>query len=173
MDRLDRIEACRFLGREFLAYLWFESERSEGAMPGEGERGQLWLEESLTLEGSTLIEKTKSVLTGSTPSLGPEAKEALRQGKLPTKAKIRLDVGTESYAFVFDADAFGLSSVKIPALVTEEEDETLYERMRLVERLEDRLGAIYEAFLRLRTSPKWEAEVLPAMRAWVKAEPWT
>lgn len=171
MDQLERIEAARFLGRELLLWLWYESEAKDGvlALPG-GESCQLWLEEQLTLVGSTLLEKTVSVLKGSTPSFSPEAKEALRQGKLPTKAKMVIDRGPQRWSFVFDADAFGISAVQIPALVTEEIEERFYERMQLVEELEGMLGALYESFLRLRTSAAWEGEVLPALRAWVEED---
>lgn len=54
MDLLDAVESGRFLGREFLLFLWFESEVLEGQfeMP-DGERFDLWLENQLTLESET------------------------------------------------------------------------------------------------------------------------
>lgn len=173
MDRVDCIEKSRFLGREFLVWLWHESEHSEGVLPlGKGESISLWLEEQLTLVSDDLLGKSECKLKGSTPSLTNEAKEALRAGKLPTKAKIRIDRAPQSWSFVFDADTLGIASVSIPALLTEEDDEKFYERMQLVEELEEMLGALFEAFLRLRTSPAWERHAVPALRDWVKKEPW-
>jgi hypothetical protein len=173
MDLADRIESTRFLGREFLVWLWYESEKNESvlALP-EGESCALWLEEQLTLVVHGLLEKAESRLKGSTPSLSPEAKEALRQGKLPTKAKIRVDRGPQSWSFLFDADTLSIASVSIPALITEDGDERFYERMQLVEELEGMLGGLYERFLRLRTSAGWEKDAVPALREWVRADPW-
>lgn len=173
MDLADCIEKSRFLGREFLVWLWFESEKEEGvlALPG-GESCALWLEEQLTLVVHNVLEKAESRLKASTPSLTPEAKEALRQGKLPTKAKIRVDRGEQSWSFLFDADTLSMSGVSIPALITEDGDERFYERMQLVEQLEDMLGGLYERFLKLRTSAAWERDTVPALRAWVRADPW-
>lgn len=205
MDRLDCIEKSRFLGREFLVWLWHESEHAEGVLPiGEGESVSLWLEEQLTLTSEDLLGRHECRLKGSTPSLTSEAKEALRAGKLPVKAKIRIDrsgasdgrprsvearsAGAEggrrhersdpsdrqpqSWSFVFDADTLGIGSVSIPALLTEEDDEKFYERMQLVEELEAMIGALFETFLRLRTSPAWERHAVPAIRDWVKKDPW-
>lgn len=172
MDLAERIEAARFLGREFLLWLWWQSEESDGVLelPG-GESCALWLDEQLTLAQSTVLERIESKLKGGTPSLTPEAKEALRQGKLPTRAKIRLDRGPQQWGFVFDADAFTISSVAIPALITEEGEERFYERMQLIEELEAMLGGLFERFARLRASPAWEREALPALRAWVAKDP--
>ena len=205
MDRLECIERSRFLGREFLVWLWHESEHAEGVLPiGEGESVSLWLEEQLTLISDDLLGRHECRLKGSTPSLTNEAKEALRAGKLPVKAKIRIDrsggsdgrphsaearsAGAEggrrhersdqsdrqpqSWSFLFDADTLGIGSVSIPALLTEEDDEKFYERMQLVEELEAMIGALFETFLRLRTSPAWERHALPAIRDWVKKDPW-
>ncbi len=172
MDLADRIEGARFLGREFLVWLWYESETNEStlALPG-GESCALWLEEQLTLVINNLLEKAESRLKGSTPSLSPEAKEALRQGKLPVKAKIRIDRGPQSWSFLFDADTLNIATVSIPALITEDGDERFYERMQLIEELEEMIGGLYERFLRLRTSPEWEREAVPALRKWVQADP--
>jgi hypothetical protein len=170
MDLLDAIEGARFLGREFLVWLWYESERREGVLPlAGGERCELWLEEQLTLVADA--GQSESKLKAGAPSASPEAKEALRQGKLPTKAKIRLARGPQTWGFLFDADTLGLAGVKVPALIKEDGEEKFYERIQLVEDLEEMLGALYERFLHERTSPAWHAETAPAIRAWVHADP--
>jgi hypothetical protein len=172
MDIGEKIASARFLGREFLVWLWWQSEEREGVLPlPSGESCELWLEEQLTLVIDNLLERAESKMKGGTPSLTPEAKEALRQGKLPTRAKIRLDRGPQHWSFVLDADAFAISSVQIPALITEETEERFYERMQLVEELEAMIGGLLETFVRLRTSPAWERDALPAMRAWVAKDP--
>lgn len=173
MDLVDKIEKSRFLGREFLVWLWHESEHSDGVLSiGKDESISLWLEEQLVLVSDDLLGRSECKLKSSTPSATNEAKEALRAGKLPIKAKIRLDRPPQSWSFIFDADTLGIASVSIPALLTEEEDEKFYERMQLVEELEEMIGALFETFLRLRTSPAWERHALPIMREWVQKEPW-
>jgi hypothetical protein len=170
MDYVDRIERARFLGREFLVWLWHESEAREGVLPlSGGDACELWLEEQLTLVSAQANEKSESKLKSAIPSASPEAKEALRQGKLPVKAKVRVNRGTQSWGFLLDADTLGIASVQIPAMLKEENDDKFYERMDLVESLEAILDDLLGTFLTLRTSERWDAEVVPKMRSWVKA----
>ncbi len=170
MDLIDQIEKHRFLGSEALVWLWFESELNEGRLevPGVGP-AEVYLEGQLTLT----FDKEQSKLKGQAPSASPEAREALRQGKLPTNAKLRVARGELEYSFTFTAGTLALSAVKIPAIVKEKDDvdEQFYERMYLVEELEALFTALYARFLALRLSPAWESEVVPAIRSWVHDKP--
>jgi hypothetical protein len=164
------IESRRFLGREFLVWLWFESElfESQFAIEGFGE-ATLWLERSLTLESAlteSTREKEKSKLTGVAPSGRPEAREALRQGKLPTQARVVLERGEDHFAFVFDAEALALSGVKIPAVVKGEGEGPFYDRIQRIEELERAIEALYRDFLLLRLDHAWDDLVLPAIASW-------
>lgn len=170
MDLVDRIEHARFLGPEFLVWLWYESELKEGILPlAGGEACELWLEEQMTLVGRG-NENTESKLKAPAPSATPEAKEALRQGKLPIKAKVRVSRGPQSWGFLLNAETLSISSVSVPALITEESEERFYERMHLVEDLEAMLGTLLESFLRLRTSSEWDESTAPAIREWVRVD---
>lgn len=182
------IETRRFLGREFLAWLWFESETFEERFSIESSRTrvppsadprnfgecELHLEKSITLETGPDFDqsqqKEKSTLSGFAPSGTPEAKEALRQGKLPTKAKIVVRREEQEFAFALDADALALSAVKIPALIKGEGEDPFYERIQLIEEIEGAVEALFGTFLRLRLDEPWESEVLPAMREWMREE---
>ncbi|MEO1271034.1 MAG: hypothetical protein AAFX99_23335, partial [Myxococcota bacterium] len=125
--------------------------------------------DSLTLE-AVVVETEQSKLKGASPSVSPEAREALRQGKLPTQARLRIVQDQQEYAFVFKAPDFMLSGVRIPALLSEEEDEKFYERMYLIEELEAIIHDLYGEFLALRLSPVWTATLVPWLRNWVMSE---
>jgi hypothetical protein len=162
-DLVTRIEQNRFAGREFLLWLWFESVLFETNLAPTGEPTcALWLETRMTLS----LDKDESLLKSATPGALPEAREALRQGKLPREARLRLTSGDREYAWLFKADTLSLGTLQIPAELDAKKDElheVLYERMRLVESLEATLGALYRDFLALRLSDAWEAAVLPAL----------
>jgi len=167
MNLADLIEKKRYVGREFLVWLWFESEIFDGQFQVEGFGPcEIHLEGQLSLTQ----EKEHARLKGVAPSATPEAHEALRQGKLPAQARVRLTRGDLEYAFVFTAETLALSAVKIPDVVKEESDEQFYERMYLVEDLEHMLGAVYARFVGLRLSVAWEATVVPAIRAWMNEQ---
>lgn len=168
MDLVDKIEKRRFVGREFLVFLWFEIELCEGRIdvPGFG-TCEIVLDGQITL----VLDKEQSRLKGTVPSSAPEAHEALRQGKLPIHAHVRVTRGDQEFAFLFNADTLGLSAIKIPAVVKEEADEQFYERMYLIEDLEALFGSLYGRFLSLRLSSAWEETVAPAIRTWVRGDP--
>lgn len=168
MNLADLIEKRRYVGREFLVWLWFESEIMEGRFEVEGFGPcEIWLEGQIALTQ----DKEQSRLKGAAPSATPEAHEALRQGKLPAQARVRVNRGELEYAFLFNAETLGLSAVKIPKVMTEEGDEQFYERMYLIEDLESLLGSLYGKFVALRLSTAWDANVLPAIRAWIHEKP--
>jgi hypothetical protein len=167
---VERIEQNRFTGREFLLWLWFESVVFETNLAPSGLAScALWLETRLTLT----FEKDESLLKTAIPGVAPEAREALRQGKLPREARLRLTRGEREYAWLFKADTLALSGLTIPSELKGKDDdvhEVLYERMHLVEDLETTLEALWSDFLALRLSETWEAAVLPALGAFAREE---
>ena len=170
MDLLQKIEGRRFLGREFLAWLWYESEACEGQLTATDTGPfELFLEKQITLEAGKK-DKEQSKLRGMQPSVSPEAREALRQGKLPTTAQLRLRRGEQDWVFLFSADPLSLSGVKIPALLKDKEDEPFYERIGLIEDLEALVDALYGDFLALRVTQAWSSLVMPAMMRWIREE---
>lgn len=163
-DLVDRIERNRFAGREFLLWLWFESELFETNLAPTGHgRCALWIEARMTLA----FDKDESVLKSAMPAASPEAKEALRQGKLPKEARWRMNSGERDFAWVLRGDTLGLASVSIPAELKDKGDEVhevFYERMRLLEELSATLEALYSDFLGLRLSSAWGSEIVPLLK---------
>lgn len=164
------VEANRFVGREFLLWLWFESELFETNLaPSEGTPFALWLETQLTLASDTEETRVKATMPGETP----EAKKALVQGKLPKDARIRAVLDEYEYAWAFKADDLALSGLKVPAQLKADDDkyEALYERMRLVEGVEAQLEALYRDFLKLRMDATWERDLVPMLGKWARGKP--
>ncbi len=168
MDLVDRIETTRFIGVEFLSWLWFKVELFDGSFDlADGRRADLWVDTRLVLALWTAPTE-KATLSGMAPSTGAEATAALQQGKVPVKAALRLIVDENEYAFSFDAQRFALSGVRMPALTAAESEERFLERMMLLEKLDEVWVSLYDEFLSLRLSGLWESEVAPAMREWVQ-----
>jgi len=162
------IETKRFLGRELLTWVWFESEVFEQRFSIEGfGECELFLEKKLDLESPADSDKETTKLTGVAPSGTPEARESLRRGKLPTRARIVIRREEQEFSFVLDADALAPSGVKIPALLKGDGDDPFYERMQLIEELEGAVEALYREFLLLRLARTWEEEVVPSIVEWM------
>jgi hypothetical protein len=169
MDLVDLIESHRFLGSEFMMWLWFRSEMHEGMIPlGDRKACEFYLDDRITLEAD-MVETEQSLLKGGAPASTPEAREALRQGKVPTQARVRTHYDGQEFVFTLKAGELQLSSVKIPAVLSKEEDEKFYERMYLMETLEGLLDHLYGEFLSVRLSPAW-ASVTEQIRVWVRSD---
>ena len=156
MDLVDLIESKRFLGHEFLLWLWFEADRGGGVF-GLGDAGEVSVafDDQLVLE-AYLAETEQSRLSGGAPAESPEARSALRAGKRVSKAKLRLRRGDREFVFAVDAADFSFASVRVPA-VLKGEDERLVERLALIDELMELWRALYREFLRLRLTDRWQA----------------
>lgn len=168
MDLLENIEGRRFLGREFLVWMWFESELFEAQTSAHGVgEFELLFEKQITLESGGKKDKEQSKLRGANPAATPEAREALRQGKTPTMASLRLRRDDQEFSFQFNADAFSLSGAKLPSVINEKDDEPFFDRISLIEDLEGYIEALYADFSLLRSSEAWSKLVMPALLRWV------
>lgn len=172
------IATRRFLGREFIAWLWFETEIFEEKFQIAGKHVQhpdnfgaceIFIDKVLTLEspGEGAVPQ-KSALTGSLPGATPEAREALVQGKLPTKARFFVRREEQEFAFTIEGDSLALSAVKIPVVLRTGDDDPFFERMFLVEAIEAAVETLFGVFLELRLRDAWQRLVLPAMRSWMR-----
>lgn len=197
MQLVDRIEKRRFVGREFLLWLWFESEIFDATLrtAAHGSFG-LWLEKRLTLS----VEKRSTRIVGPTPGYGREAKEALLAGQLPESAGIRIALRETETGFLLKADGLSIGGLKLATVLDQKEErepelvremkgarkgnkkkgkqrdsdddahELFYERMQLTAEIEEVVEALYSDFRTLRLSDRWNADVVPYLRAWVRGE---
>lgn len=167
MDLVDRIETTRFLGGEFALWLWFSQDALDGAFQLRGLGAvELTLGTQLALTDPLAPQESVHV-RGRDPCGSSEAERALEQGKLPRKLGLRLVFEQNEWVFTLDVATLGITGVKLPALLSEGEEEHFYERMRLFEQMHDLVQALYARFLEARLSPAWESDVAPAVRRWL------
>lgn len=187
MDIITAINSTRFLGREFLTWLWYRSSNQDGvfhltdgptspAAPRAGRPGgsaegaggtiELWFDATLTLEAQGEV-KEQNVIKAEHPTETPEAHAAILTGKVVSAARLRVVSGQKQWTFGIKGETLGLSSIKIPALLSREDDDQLYERFMLVEEIEDIVNSLYQQFIELRMDDDgWRPEI-QAIRSWV------
>lgn len=170
MDLVDLIETRRFLGGEFLMWLWYKSECFESLfkLPTHGAI-EVWIDDNLTLE-AYLAETERNTLKGGSPAHSPEAKTALRQGKRVSQAKLGIIKEGREWSLRLKTESLDISGAKLPALLSREEEEQFYERMYLLEELEDILAELYAEFLTIRLDDAWSEVMVPAIRDWIEQD---
>lgn len=165
MDLAELIIAKRFLGNEFLLWLWHRDDEDLASYKLGQDHVELHFDDRLQLEAA-LAEAETSDLKGGAPAHSPEAHKALQVGKRVAKAKMRLSKGEREWSFAVDTSTFKLSGIKIPAVLSKEEDEPFYERMFLIEELNDAWRGIYAQFLQVRLTDDWE-KTRKAIADWI------
>lgn len=167
---IERIETTRFLGAELLLWVWLRQELiNEPVALGKAGEAEVWLDRKLTLEH--VLDRTERVaVRGAQPSGSPEAREAVRNMKLPVAARLVLRLGDQDFAFDFNAPRFLIGGGAVPAVLKEEGDDAFLDRTELIERLTGLLDALFAAFLRERLSPGWAKGWQPAVVAWMEDE---
>lgn len=197
MDLYQSVERTRFLGRELLLFLWFESEIFEATLStsAHGSFG-FWVEKELSLG----VEKETTRIKGSLPGKAREAKESLLLGKSPEKMGFRLVLGEREASFALRGDTLALSAVSLPTVLDQgdddpllearpmakkrrerdadreaervavEEQEAFFERMRLLREVEEIVEALYRDFLALRLGPAYRGFVAETLLAWARGE---
>jgi hypothetical protein len=169
-DLLERIESTRFLGPEFLLWLWLRAELIGKPIPlGEFGDYDVWLDNQITLQ-SDIDPNERVTVRGAQPSGAAEAREAVRAQKFPVRARLALRNEERDFACVLVAQRFAVSGGVIPAVLTKDTDDAFQERMTLVERLSLSLDALYAVFLRERLSATWKEAWEPAIVCWAEAE---
>ena len=167
-DALERVESTRFLGAEFLLWLWLRAEIGSLpiALPELGEL-DVWLDNQLTLQ-SDIDPNERVTVRGAAPSGSPEAREAVRSQKFPVRARIAIRNEERDFACVLVAPRFAIAGAAIPAVLTKDTDDAFVERMTLVERLSLSLDRLYAAFLQERLADTWGLGWEPAIVCWAE-----
>lgn len=144
----------RQIGCDFIAWLWMVSDENGGEMhAGDWD---VWLERRLRL---TTDEAAVSI-DASAPHDGATAREAYAAGHQPSEAVIGLRQGECEYLAGIRVTGRGIAlrGVRLPCVVKDGEEEMVYERTGLLERLNGAVRELFRAFVEDRAG-EWDRRV--------------
>ena len=154
-----------FVGEEFLTWLWWQCETTGGVFDlGGGHAISMAIEDNLVLRGDA-SEDEEDILRGGVPTRSQEAAVALATGKRLGRAKIVLATEDREWTVTFDGSAYLFAGAKVPQ--PGKDDDPDVEAFMGFADLAETFDQLLGQFLRLRLSPKFGKETLPAMRKWV------
>jgi recombination associated protein RdgC len=175
MDLVDLITEKRFVGQEFLTWLWWKSEERGGSVElgGQGDITVVF-EKHMLLEYGEADYNERLVCSGLQTEL-KEARTGLRTGKKPEQARLQIIKDEKEYNLTLGASFFEFRNVRLPK--TEAADSTsgnsdaemegaVLERIYLFEELVKIVNDLLRMFAEVRTSDRWPEEVA-RVRAWV------
>ena len=165
MGVLELIQQKAFIGKEFLTWLWFRSERDNEVIV----KGK---EITVEILGPILLDAQygdarASMLKGDSPATTPEARTALLEGKKLKKAKLKWVREDVEWTFTIDGENFNVSGLNIPNPGKLPFEEFMLMRLEMVREFEQVLQDLLETFLELRLDQKqWKRE-LEEIQQWV------
>jgi hypothetical protein len=174
MDLVDLIQEKRFLGQEFLAWLWYKSEERGGSIdvPGKGDVLVVF-EKHMLLEYGEGEANEKVICRGLQTEL-KEARAGLGMAKKPEQARVRIAYGDHEFSVTLAAAAFEFRNVRLPKTVdsadegkdAESLEGRILERIALFEQLTHLVGELFRMYIAVRASAQWPEELI-RIRAWI------
>jgi recombination associated protein RdgC len=163
---LELIEQGRFLGEEFLLWLWMRGLQDGGTSGAEGDTSSCFVEDAVVLQTERGDVKELSLRKGN-PAESRAAFEALSRGMRPVKAKLRIISGDMDWVFSLAAATLDLSTLTLPPVSSKDPMGRLADRLFLLEEGTAHLERRFDAFLHRRAEdPDGLQE---EFRTWVKA----
>lgn len=158
-----------FLGNEFLLWLWYvlDAESDTITLADDSEAAAM-LARTLVLE-CPRGETGRETISSDGPGRLPEARRAIRAGKLPRKAGFTLVRHDHEFECTLHAESLAVSSAKLPKPEAEEPRARLEERLGLLRELIETLDLIYDHFGKIRTGGDWPQE-LAKIQKWIQAD---
>lgn len=159
-----------WLGRELLTWLLWKSDAGEALATHEKSPLTVLFVGRVLLRGLS-GEVTELSAKGAMAPYSEQVRRALDQGLLVHSARLRFTLGERVWEGSLDAEFLDARSVKLPELLTEEDDDRLTERLELAEQLSAMVETLCSTFLSVRTSRSWSRQQVPAMKEWMQAAP--
>ena len=161
----------RFLGNEFLTWLWFAIENDmEKIRQCDAELLDLDVGNRMVLENKLANGKENITIKGDAAGM-EEALLALSKGALITDLHLVYKSGSVEWQFSVKGESLSFSGVKLPETgpmeAGEEMEGIILEKIFLYEKPFRLLDTLYQQFIKLRLSEKWNTHTLPSMKKWI------
>lgn len=161
----------RFLGREFLTWLWYSLETDPKlAVSVDPAIEEIAVANRMVLENRGPAGLETVTIKGDDPGL-EEGQTALQKGALVSELSLTFTSGDQQWRFTLKGESLHITGLKVPdtgPVETEADlDGALLEKAALVERAVHLIEGLFSRFIRIRISESWQTEVLVGIRKWI------
>ena len=171
MDILSLIHNKKFFGREFLTWLWFQSDCKSGMIAlDESQTVEIWVDNKIILESADEETLEKVICQGDSSEM-LEARQALKQGKKVSQASFRLYIKDDEWRFTLDDCRLNFRTCKTPKIMLDKKEDPeglFYEKTFLIQEAVRVVEQLFIQFIKIRISPQWTKNELPALQKWVQ-----
>ena len=161
----------KFLGYEFLTWLWFVMETDQEFLRNiHSELLSLDIGNRLVLENRHTGAVETVIIQGDDAGL-EEARLALKKGAMVSDMNVFFRSGDNKWQFTIKAESLHITSLKIPETGPVEKEEdwegAVLERTFLYEKVVELVRNLYLQFINLRITKEWSSHVIPKMKNWI------
>jgi hypothetical protein len=161
----------RFLGHEFLTWLWFlmekDSSRLKDMIP---DMDLIRIGNQIRLENNRSRAPETITIQGDEAGL-EEGILALRKGAVVTEINIACEMGAHLWQFTLKGESLNLSNIKTPPTGPIEEksdfEGKILEKIHLFSQIVQLVDKLYQNFLKVRLSPEWSQKLVPEINGWI------
>lgn len=176
MDLVDLIVEKRFLGQEFLTWLWWKSEERGGSVELVGVGDIIVVFEMHMLLEAGEGETNEKIICSGLQSELQEARTGLKMGKKLEQARLKVSVNDMEWNFTLAGSVMEFRNLKLPKTENsvesgnpEETEGMILERIYLIEEIDRIITGLFKQFLEIRVGSSWPQEV-EKLRNWVKID---
>ena len=161
----------RFLGNEFLTWLWYTLEnRSAQLVDIDADLSALEIGNRMVLENRRSEGLETITIKGDDAGL-EEGLLALKKGALVTEMNLIYRSGDNTWQFNIKGESLNLSSFKTPeTAVTQTKEDiegAVLEKIFLYEKVIHFIEGAFRHFVRLRISEDWGKNIIAQMKQWI------
>jgi len=161
----------KFLGNEFLTWLWFMIENDQTFFKNiDSEFIALEIGDKIVFEN--IKKDSREVVSIKGDDAGrEEGKISLQKGSVVTELNLMYKSGSGKWRFSLKGESMGISALKTPqggGIETKDDIEgATLERIFLVDRVLTFFQPLFRQFVRLRVSEKWRNNSVPMIKKWI------
>ena len=164
----------KFLGDEFLTWLWFVIEHEPEILnKADPNLTSFEIGNRMVLEKKHEKAVERITIKGEDADL-KEARVALQNGAMVAELNLIYRSDQQKWQFTIKGESLNLSSLKTPKIAPPEgpdEMETrLLEKIFLYDKILQFLEKLYKTFIKLRTSNRWQSHEVPLIKKWLNSE---
>jgi hypothetical protein len=164
----------RFLGNEFLTWLWFVIENDmETLSQCDPDFVDLDVGNRMVLENRLANGKETLTIKGDAAGL-EEAVLALNKGALITDLQLLYKSGPLQWSFSIKGESLSFSGMKLPESgpieSSDDVEGVILEKIYLYDKPLEFLDNLYQTFIKLRLSDAWPNTITPALKKWLRME---
>ena len=163
----------KFLGEEFLTWLWYVIEKKQDLLKTfDQDVVALEVGNRIVFENRRKESAERITIKGEGAGL-EEGTLALKNGALVTELNVVYRSAHLAWHFTLKGESLNISNLKVPQTDVPETDDDLegyvLEKLYLYDKSLQFLKNLFAYFVKLRISDTWKKNEIPAIRKWIRA----